>query len=212
MIHVVTPENRQFYEAELLEQHRLRHEVYILERKWRGLEDRDGLEYDRYDTDDTTYLLAIEDGTVIGGTRLFPTLGPHMLAEVCPQLAEVKGIPRAPDIWEWTRIYVSKERREGRYGGAVAGQLFSATFEYCLEQGVRALSLVFEAWWLPRLQAQGWKMKPLGVPDVIDGDWWMAVTLPLDEETLRTTRSYNKIEGNILVQRGLRRHRQSKVA
>jgi len=212
MIHVVTPENRHLYEAELLDQHRLRHQVYIVERKWRGLEDRGGLEYDRYDTDETTYLLAIERGRVIGGTRLFPTLRPHMLEEVCPQLAAVRGIPRAPDICEWTRIYVTKERREGAYGGAIAGQLFSATFEYCIEHGIRALNVVFEAWWLPRLSAQGWKMQVLGVPDMIDGDWWMAVTMPIDEETLRATRAYNRIEGDILVQRGIRRRESGKVA
>lgn len=212
MIHVINPENRHLYGAELIEQHRLRHAVYIVERKWRGIEDRGGLEYDRYDTDETTYLLAIEDNRVIGGTRLFPTLRPHMLEEVCPQLAAVQGIPRAPDILEWTRIYVSKDRREGAYGGAIAGQLFSATFEYCLELGVSALNVVFEAWWLPRLTAQGWKMKPLGVPDMIDGDWWMAVTLPLDEETLRATRAYNKIDGEILVWRGIQRRKAIKVA
>lgn len=212
MIHVVTPENRHLYERQLLEQHRLRHDVYIKERKWSGLHDRGGLEYDAYDTEDATYLLAIEDGDVVGGTRLSPTTKPHMLEEVCPQLATVRGIPRGHDIRDWTRIYVRHDRRDGRYGGAVVGQLFTATFEYCLEQGIRALNVTFEAWWFPRLQLLGWKMTPLGLPGLIEDEWWVAVTMPIDQDTIRATRAHNKVEGEVLVQQGIARYTQEKVA
>jgi len=209
MIHIITAENRALYRAEMLEYHRVRHDVYIVERKWVGLEDRNGLEFDRYDTDETTYLLAIEDGRVLGGTRFFPSTRPHMLEEVCPQLAEVRGIPRGDDIWEWTRIFVVKDRRDGRFGGTVVGQLFSAALEYGLANDVTALSVVFEAWWLPRLQGQGWKLKPLGLPGLINGDWWIAALLLLDPETLFATRGFYGLEGPVLTHRGLKSRAKS---
>lgn len=212
MIHVITAENRHLYERELLDHHRLRHEVYIVERKWVGLQDRGGLEYDDYDTDETTYLLAIENDRVLGGTRLYPTTRPHMLEQVCPQLAEVHGIPKSDDIWEWTRIFVVKDRREGPHGGAVVGQLFSAALEYCLAQDVDSLSVVFEAWWLPRLHRQGWKLKPLGLPGLINGEWWIAASLPLDLETVLTTRGVYDLKGPLLAYRGVSNPPRSLVA
>jgi len=74
VIHVVTAENRALYEREMREFHRLRHDIYIGERKWQGLRSTDGLEYDDFDTDQATYFVAIEHDRVVGGyPRWSPT-------------------------------------------------------------------------------------------------------------------------------------------
>lgn len=203
MIHVITAENYHLYGDALRQHHRIRHEIYIDERRWNGLQSRDGLEFDDYDNGHTTYILALEGDRVIGGSRLYPTTLPHMLDEVCPQLAEVRGIPRGADIFEWTRIFAIKERREGRFGGAWVGKILCAGLEFCLAEGVTALSLVFEAWWLPRLQSHGWKIRPLGLPGLIDGEWWLAATLPIDPGVLAATRAHYRITEPLLVKHGL---------
>jgi acyl-homoserine lactone synthase len=206
MIHIVTRENRHLYERELIEQHRIRYEVYIVERKWDGLQVRNGLEYDQFDDDDTIYILAIENGRVVGGGRMYPTTKPHLMSDVCPQLANVKGVPIGPDIFEWTRLYVVKDMRDGgRYGSAIVGQLFSGGLEYALEEGMTELSLQFEAFWFPRLQQHGWKIKPLGLPTLIRNDWWIGATIPVSEEVVRSTRAFYRIEGPLLVRRGITR-------
>jgi acyl-homoserine lactone synthase len=204
-IHIITRENRHLYEREMLEQHRLRHECYIVERKWEGLQDRGGLEYDQFDDDDTVYLLSMDDGRVIGGSRMYPTTKPHVLSAVCPQLANVKGIPTGPNVWEWTRLYVAKERRgDGRFGATtIAGYIWAGGLEFALAEGIRELSMQFEVFWFPRFQLHGWKIKPLGLPTLIKNDWWIGASLPVTDDIIDSTRACYGITGPVLVRRGL---------
>jgi acyl-homoserine lactone synthase len=203
-LHIVTRENRHLYEQEMIEQHRLRHACYIVERKWDGLQDRGGLEYDQFDDDDTIYLLAIEDGRLVGGGRMYPTTKPHLMSHIWPELAAVKGIPAGPDIFEWTRLYVTRDRRgDGRYGTAVVGQLFAGGLEFALEEGMSELSLQFEAFWFPRLQQHGWKINPLGLPTKIKDDWWIGASIPISPAVVRSTRAFYGISGPILMRRGI---------
>jgi acyl-homoserine lactone synthase len=204
MLHVVTPENRHLYTSEIRDQHKIRHDVYVEERRWVGLQSRDGLEFDQFDTDDTVYFLAIERGRVVGGSRMNPTLKPHLLATICPELAEIKGIPRSPDIYEWTRMYAVKDRRDGgRFGSGVIGEIFSGCLEYAYDEAISALSLQFEAWWLPRLQQHGWEIKPLGLPTLINGEWWLGALIPITAEMVRSTRAFYRISDPVLVRNGI---------
>lgn len=204
MIHIVTAENRHLYEKQLEDQHRVRHEVYIGERRWVGLQNRNGLEYDQYDDDSTIYLLAIENDRVVGGSRFYPTTKPHLLSELCPQLAEIKGIPRGPDIFEWTRIYAVKDRRDGgRFGSGIIGEIFCGCVEFAYEEAISALSVQFEAWWLPRLQQHGWEIKPLGLPTLINNEWWLGALIPISSEMLRTTRQFYRVNEPVIVRNGL---------
>jgi acyl-homoserine lactone synthase len=203
MIHIINAENRHMYEDALREHHRIRHQIYIEERSWRGLQCRDGMEFDDFDTTFMTYALAMDGERVVGGARLFPTLRPHMLETVCPQLADVKGIPRGPSIYEWTRLFIIPSHRDGRYGGAVSGRIFCGCIEYCLREGIDQLSLVFEGWWLPRIQSWGWKLTPLGLPGLIDGEWWIAALVDVNEHMLAATRSFFKITEPMMICEGL---------
>jgi acyl-homoserine lactone synthase len=206
MIHVVTNENMHLYDDALIQSHRLRHEIYIIERGWEGLQVRDGLEYDQFDDDSTIHILAIEDGVVIGGTRLYPTTKNSILKEVCPDLASIRGIPSSPYIYEITRIHAAKEKRaSGRFATPVIGQIFVAALTFALEEGISELSVQFEAWWMPRLQQMGWKLYPLGLPTLIRDDWWIAATIPIDAQTIRKTRAFYNIDYDVLVRKGLTR-------
>ena len=212
MIHIISSENRHLYEPQLLEHHRIRHEFYIDERNWDGLESRDGGEYDQFDNEDTIYCLSLENSRVLGGTRFYPTTKPHLLSSVWPGLADVRGIPVGHDILEWTRLFAIKERREGRYGGRVLGELFAGSLEYCLECGVSSVSVVFEAWWLPRLQQHGWSIKPLGLPGLIKNEWWIAAQIPVNQAMVASTKAFYELEGPILTQQGITRSVKKKVA
>ena len=133
MIHVITSANRHLYEPELLAHFRLRHEIYVVERKWKELQRPDRSERDQFDNQDATYVLAIDKGEVVGGSRLVPTTRPHLLSEVFPHLASVRGLPRAGDTYEWTRMFVIKSRREGRtMGGKTRGMVICGVLEHCL--------------------------------------------------------------------------------
>ena len=126
MIHIVTAENRKLYEKEMLEQHRIRHDIYVRENNWKNLKVEDGRESDQFDNDDATYILAIEDGKVLGGSRFIPTIKPHLLSDVFSSLAEVRGIPRSPDIFEWTRLFTVSGNVIAMRGPAASQARFSA--------------------------------------------------------------------------------------
>ncbi len=198
MIHVITSANRHLYEPELLAHFRLRHEIYVVERNWTDLARPDGLERDQFDNEDAIYILASENGQIIGGSRLVPTTRPHLLSEVFPYLTAVRGLPRAADIYEWTRMFVVKGRREGRtMGGLARGTVICGVLEHCLDNGITSLTALIEMFWLPLFHSMGWTLIPLGLPELINDEWSIAVKMPIDENTLASTRAFHGITGRV---------------
>jgi acyl-homoserine lactone synthase len=180
MIHAISAANRHLYE-DVIEQHfRLRHEIFVEERKWETLRKPDGREIDSYDNEDTVYLLALEDRRVVGGHRLYPTTKPSMMSEVFPQLAAVRGCPTDPMVWEWSRYFVVRGRRDG----VLNLQLMAAVQEFCLYQGIAQVSAIMETWWLPRFHEAGFVVTPLGLPELVENAWTMAATIDVRQETL----------------------------
>jgi acyl-homoserine lactone synthase len=165
----------------VIERHfNLRHAIFVEERKWEALRKADGREIDAYDNDDTIYLLALEDRRVVGGHRLYPTTKPSMMSEAFPHLAAIRGCPADPLIWEWSRYFIVRERRDGMLNL----QLMAAVQEFCLAHGVAQVSAVMETWWLPRFHDAGFVVTPLGLPVLVEGAWTMAATIDIRRETL----------------------------
>lgn len=180
MIHAISSVNRHLY-RDVLEQHfHLRHEIFVEERKWEELRKPDGRDIDDYDNEDTVYLLALEDRRVVGGYRLYPTTKPSMMSEVFPHLAAVRGCPSDPLVWEWSRYFIVRDRRDG----VLNLQLMAAAQEFCLDQGIESLCLVMETWWLPRFHDFGMVVTPLGLPALIENSWTMAAVVDIRRETL----------------------------
>jgi acyl-homoserine lactone synthase len=180
MIHAISAANRHLYE-DVIEQHfRLRHDIFVEERGWETLRRPDGREIDSYDNEDTVYLLALEDGRVIGGHRLYPTTKPSMMSEVFPHLAAVRGCPADPLVWEWSRYFVVRDRRDG----TLNLQLMAAVQEFCLGQGIAQVSAIMETWWLPRFHEAGFVVTPLGLPALVENAWTMAAVIDVRRETV----------------------------
>lgn len=200
MLHVVTSANRSSYGAHVEESFRIRHRIYVGERGWKDLDRPDKREVDQFDNEDAIYLLAIDDREqrVVGGSRLVPTIKPHLLSDVFPQLATARPIPRAPDIYEWTRFYIVPERREPHAMSEVACIIMCGVQEYCLNQGVRQLSIVTEPFWIPRFLRLGWEPKPLGLPIEWQGMEVVAIAVSVSEAALSTTREMRGIRQTVL--------------
>ena len=114
-IHVVSKDNRQLYQSYFDPYFRLRHDIYVKQRKWMALDRPDGREIDQFDTDEAVYLFCIDDGRLIGGMRAVPTLMPTLMSEIFPYL-NIRGPIHRPDVYELSRIFVIPERR-GEHGG-----------------------------------------------------------------------------------------------
>ncbi len=205
-VHVVCAENRHLYEAELDQHHRLRRDIYIGELGWRALTDDNGRERDQFDYPEAVYLLGIEPGVgVVSGSRLLPSWRPTLMSEVFPAVADVRGMPHGLDVYEWTRIFVAKSRREEHRLARAGGVVMSAMLEWGLQEGVRTIRCVAEAWWMPRLLGLGWIIQPLGLPLQHDGMTLAGFSFSVDDETLAATREFYGITRSCLVRRGLRR-------
>jgi acyl-homoserine lactone synthase len=182
MIHVISAANRHLYE-DVLEQHfYIRHDIFVEERKWETLRKPDRREIDSFDNEDTIYLLALEGRRVVGGHRLYPTTKPTMMSEVFPHLADVRGYPSDPLIWEWSRYFIVRDRRDGNLNL----QLMTAVQEFCVAEGIVQISAIMETWWLPRFQEAGFVVAPLGLPALIENAWTMAALIDVSRDTLRT--------------------------
>lgn len=201
MLHVVTAENRCLYERQVEESFHIRHKIYVEERGWRDLDRPDKREVDQFDNDDAIYLLALDERTrrVIGGSRLIPTLKPHLMSDVFPQLASMRQLPRSADIFEWTRFYVISERREPHAISDVACTIMCGVQEYCLENGIVQLSIVTEPFWIPRFARLGWNPKPLGLPIHWHGMEVVGITVDIAETALGETRQVRNFLGPVLV-------------
>jgi acyl-homoserine lactone synthase len=181
MIHIISAANRHLYEDILEEHFRIRHDIFVEERRWETLRKPDKREVDSFDNEDTIYLLALEGRRVIGGHRLYPTTKPSMMSEIFPHLADVRGYPSDPLIWEWSRYFIVRDRRDGNLNL----QLMAAVQEFCLAEGIEKISAIMETWWLPRFQEAGFVVAPLGLPALVENAWTMAALIDVSRDTLR---------------------------
>ncbi|PSJ56242.1 acyl-homoserine-lactone synthase [Pseudaminobacter soli (ex Li et al. 2025)] len=187
-VHIVDWSNRRAYQRHLENYFRVRYEIYVDGRKWRQLERPIPLEIDAFDTKHSVYLLGIdEDGNIAGGSRLVPTLRPHVLSEVFPTLAGNEP-PRGADVYEWTRFFIAPSLRRSGGSSRAAGLVLCGLLEACLKLGIGRISVVCEAFWPERLEQLGWHVTRLGrVLNHPDGDI-LAMLIQVDEKTLESTR------------------------
>ena len=179
-IHVVTAANRHLYTREMLEVFRQRYSIYVHEKRWRE-ENKFELEIDQYDTPAATYLVGIEDGQVICGSRLISTTMPHMADEIFANLSNLTGVLRSPTIAEWTRAYIIPERREHGIG-PIKGQICAAVMEYCLREGLEQVGGIQDLYWMRLWKKLDWKVTPTGTPAKVDGRWCVVAYMEVSPE------------------------------
>lgn len=197
-VHAVDGSNRSAYQHHLDTYFRVRHEIYVEERGWHELRRRDSKEIDAFDTSDAVHLLGIvPQHSVVAGSRLVPTIKPHLMSEVFPRLAQ-NGVPRQPDIFEWTRFFVVKPLREEGKSCRAAGIMYCSVQQYCLLRGIRSLTIVCEDYWLPRFTSIGWNPRQLGKPLHSNGDTIIGIMVEISDAALRATREIYQISEPVL--------------
>jgi acyl-homoserine lactone synthase len=196
-IHLISSNNKKLYKYQLESYFKARYQIFVREKGWKSLYRPDEIEIDDYDNDHAVYLIAIDNDKIVGGQRLYPTVLPHMISEVFPHLA-TRGIPQAFNVFEWTRYFVVKECRTGR----TDCRLMAAFQEFCLEEGIVEATAVVEMWWLPRWQQAGFKVRPLGLPSLVEGQLCIAAAIEISSESLNSVRRLAGLRGSGLVRRG----------
>lgn len=94
------------------------------------------MEHDKYDQDDTVYVIyATDDGDVVGTWRLLPTVKPYMLEEIWPEFAD-GYIPKKPTVWELSRWAVDHDKFGRSSFEAIAGNMFCTLAEFAQMYGI----------------------------------------------------------------------------
>lgn len=198
-MHIVrNPADR--HSRELLEQNfRLRHQVFVEMEGWDALRRPDGREVDAFDNDDATHLLLTDpDGRLMGGSRLTPLDRPNLLQTVFNGLVQ-GSLPAHPSLGaDWTRFYVCPDRREGRRRAPESAALFCAVMEYALSQGLSYITFVSSIYMLEHGTAVGWRITPLGAPEMIEGKRTLAAWIEVSEAALDNVRRHTGMRHSLL--------------
>lgn len=181
-VQVVQREDRPFFASELDCFFRARHKVYAEELLWVPASPS-GREYDQFDTEAATYLLVLDGGELIAGSRMISTDHPHLLSEVFPHTVTLAPLPRDPKVIEWTRGFIVPEHREGA-GLKLKAACSLAVMEYCLAVGAEKVGGIQDAKWLAIWRRLGFEIERLGDPMDIGGEDWLPAYVHVTTEAL----------------------------
>jgi acyl-homoserine lactone synthase len=168
LCHCVTPANRQLYSRQLDVMFRMRHDVFVDGLGWRELRRADRRDIDEYDTDDSVYLLVInDDDDVVASGRLNPPWARNQYEEGGPLRTRfvMSTPPTGPRIWEGSRLLGGLPDRYGKaFARATQGILLAGGQEFCVRRGITEVVSIFETQAMSRLMSLGWQLRPLGLP------------------------------------------------
>ncbi|BAI74120.1 acyl-homoserine-lactone synthase (plasmid) [Azospirillum sp. B510] len=159
--------------AELCRQmYRLRAQLFLNRRKW-SVKVRDGEEIDCFDLQDPVYVCVTDpDQRLIGSLRLLPTMGPHMLSDVFPEvMGDARPIRRA-DTWESSRFCVDTQAARAFHPDGineVTRALLGGLFGSARALGLQSIVSVYDIFVERILQRAGCRFTRLGPVHAYDG-------------------------------------------
>ncbi len=199
LVHLIEPEFRKYYTEALDMVHRMRHDLYVVERGWKALKSVAGREYDQFDDERALYLIAFdEDEQPVCSARLRPTDDRSLLRDLFPNLVtEPDSASFGPDVWELTRFLVAEGWRGSR-GYRYRESLLIAMIEAAQEAGIRHINLVCDTFFLPALRTIGWRYRHLGLPAAYDEGEAMAVEIRCERRDSQVMRERTGIHDLVL--------------
>lgn len=198
MLEAVTRENAHLYAEEMQQMFMLRHRIFVERLGWEALRKPDGIEKDQFDTDDTIYLLLIEEHVVVGCHRLLPTTKPHLFSEIFHYLCDVKGVLRAENVYELNRTCVDLETLSPDRCRWARQAVMVGLMEFCLQAGIERLSVLTAPHYISHYLKCGWKIVPLGVPHELDGEIQVAVEIHCTQEGITAMREFYQFHSPII--------------
>ncbi len=183
MVTLINRYNAQAHSTVLRDMHAARKRVFVDLLRWPvphdGIEERD-----EFDDEDAVYLIVRDPmtGGHLASARLLRTDRRHILGDLFPQLCE-GPVPRGADVREITRFCLAPGiGRQARL--AARADLVRAFIEYGLLSGIRAYTGVAEIAWLSQILSAGWDVRPLGLPQLVDGALLGALEIRIGARTL----------------------------
>lgn len=164
---VITPNNRNLHEDLWLDHHRLRHEVFVKRLGW-DVSSCNGLEFDGYDTEHTTYVVTADDlGRARAVSRLLPTTRPYMIRDLWPEWYH-GPLPAEESVWEASRFACCATLTPAERNAAIT-QLLAAIYRHVQSEGVEDLLMVMPHFIFERIiKPRGYDVTYVGATRVMD--------------------------------------------
>ena len=163
MILLLNAANRDAFPALMDDMFRIRHEVFVDLKGWEELRRPDGRETDPWDRPDSLYLLAVEDGRVMGGARFTGGEAPSLAGEILPELfADTPTLDE--DVMEMSRLFARSVAAARDLLSPVISELLVAAAELQRIVGGRGALTIMELRLAQSLLAWGGHPEPLGLP------------------------------------------------
>lgn len=188
MIHLINSENKHFYSELLSEMFKNRKRIFIDRLAW-NLESDNEQERDEFDTDDTIYLVVINNinGEIRSSLRLNPTKKPHLMSKVFSSYCE-NGVPTGDKIYEMTRYCYNPNilNPNDRFGAMK--QMMCGLMECSILYGWEKITFVVNMPLLAHCLRCGWEINPLGLPQNENGRQYGAFIISVNPEGLAAVR------------------------
>lgn len=179
---------RHSHEEKLLHaQFELRARVFSGRLSW-DVEVKDGIEKDRFDALNPTYILAVQtDGLVTGCVRLLPAVGPTMVNDVFGALLAHGRLCSHVAMIESSRFCVDTASDQGRGDRSIHETTLAMSagiVEWCVVHGFTEIVTVTDLRFERILSRVGWPLNRLGPSVRIGSTAAVAGTLPADRDVL----------------------------
>ena len=170
-----------------------RYRVFVKHAGW-NLPCEQQLERDQFDTERAVYLVSrAGNGRIAGLLRLLPTTAPYMIESLWSDLLGPYPAPRAPQIWEVTRLGTDPEL-ELRERGQTVAELVTACLEFGLDHGIQQmLAVMTEDHARKVVLGMGWSYERCGPVRMLGGAPVIALRLRLSEDALSSVRQRTRL-------------------
>nr|BBE36743.1 N-acylhomoserine lactone synthase ExpI [Pectobacterium carotovorum subsp. carotovorum] len=160
----------------------LRKETFKDRLNW-AVQCTDGMEFDQYDNNNTTYLFGIKDNTVICSLRFIETKYPNMITGTFfPYFKEI-NIPEG-NYLESSRFFVDKSRAKDILGNEypISSMLFLSMINYSRDKGYDGIYTIVSHPMLTILRRSGWGIRVVEQGLSEKEERVYLVFLPVDDE------------------------------
>ncbi len=198
MISCISCDNVHEFGKAFHSQFRLRYGGFI-ERQHYDVSVYKGLEFDKYDTPASRYLVYHTDnGEALGVSRLTPTALSCMLKDLWPHLVEDKALLNSDTVWEGTRYCIAKDVSPP-LRQRIVHEMASAYLEFGLSLGLqRIIGLMPTYIYRSVFERPGIEMEYLGPVELIGRHRCRAVAIPVNAQQLANVRGKTGITDNVL--------------
>ena len=189
MIHLITQKNKSLYSETLTKMFEQRTALFVDRLNW-NLKTTDGKEIDEFDTDDTVYLVLMDESNlkIRSSIRLNPTTKPHLMSKLFSDLCQ-EGVPTGDEIVEGSRYCYNPDLMDIQDRRNAMRLMMCGVMECAMLYGWQQITFVINMPLLSHCLRCGWDIYPLGIPKYEDKMAIGAFAIDVTQEGLIAARA-----------------------